>query len=193
MDVIKRKTLFSFGPGTAFPHEWSWMLDMPGRSLILSPATVASRLPLREDARVLEVGAGTGYYAQAVAPRVPKGRLELFDLQAGMLDKARRRLARHDNVGFTRGEAGSDLPFEDASFDVVYLVTVFGEIPNQDRFLASAERVVKPGGTLSFSEHHPDPDFESAESITKKVERYGFRQSAHKGWRWAFTVDFVRC
>lgn len=57
-----RLELFSraFGRGV-FPHQLSWVLDLPGRGVIMSAKTVADRLPVKPDAHILEVGPGSGY------------------------------------------------------------------------------------------------------------------------------------
>ncbi len=75
-----------------FPHQFSWLIDNPLRRLVLSPDTLAKRLPLSDSSRILELGPGSGYCSAALAARVPRGRLELFDLQPEMLAKAERKL-----------------------------------------------------------------------------------------------------
>src|SRR5918993_186638 len=75
-----------------FPHEMSFLLDLPWRNVMLSPRRLAARLPLTAASRVLEVGAGSGFYSAEVARAIPNGRLELLDLQPEMLRKARRKL-----------------------------------------------------------------------------------------------------
>jgi SAM-dependent methyltransferase len=101
-------------------------------------------------ARVLEVGPGTGYYSIPVAEWIrPAGRLEIFDLQREMLDHTLRRAEARGlaNVTATQGDARS-LPYDDASFDAAYLITVLGEIPDQHVALAELRRVLKPTGRL---------------------------------------------
>ena len=49
-----------------FPHQMSWILDLPGREAIMSARMVADRLPVRPDARVLEIGPGSGYYLSLI-------------------------------------------------------------------------------------------------------------------------------
>ena len=39
-----------------------------------------------------------------------------------------------------------DLPYEDDSFDAAILITVLGEIPDQDAALREIARVLRPGG-----------------------------------------------
>jgi ubiquinone/menaquinone biosynthesis C-methylase UbiE len=174
-----------------FPHQLAWFLELPVRRLVLSPETLASRLPLRPDASVLELGPGSGYYSLEVARRIPAGRLELFDIQPEMLARCRAKCeaAGLANVGFTTGD-GAALPFADASFDLVYMVTVFGEVHDQAACLRQIRRVLKPGGMLSVSEHMPDPDFTSFEALRRQVEETGFRLETRFGSRWAYTANF---
>jgi ubiquinone/menaquinone biosynthesis C-methylase UbiE len=174
-----------------FPHRLAWFLELPWRRLVLTPRALASRLQPRPDAEVLEVGAGSGYYSVEVARRIPRGRLELFDLQPEMLARARARCddAGLANVGFTPGD-GASLPFAGGRFDVVYMVTVFGEIHDPSAALAEVRRVLKPEGMLSISEHLPDPDFTSFPALRGRVEDAGFALEARFGPRWAYTANF---
>jgi len=174
-----------------FPHEMSFLLDLPWRNIMLSPRKLAARLPLTAASRVLEVGAGSGFYSVEVARRVPEGRLELLDLQPEMLKKARRKLEARglSNVGYTLADAGK-LPLESDSLDVLYLVAVLGEISDQRAFLREAQRVLKPGGTLSISEHLPDPDFTPFAKVKSLVENEGVKFLERHGWRWSYTANF---
>jgi uncharacterized protein len=101
--LIRRLT----GPGI-YPYQLSWLLLLPLRRLILSPEALADRLHLANTSVVLEVGSGPGYFSCAVARRLPRGHLELLDVQPEMLEQARARLDRAGvrNVGLpwpTRG------------------------------------------------------------------------------------------
>lgn len=174
-----------------FPHQFSWVLELPWRRLVLSPQVLASRLSLRPDFSVLELGPGSGYYSIEVARRIPAGHLELFDIQVEMLDRCLVKCASAGltNVGCTVGD-GATLPFADARFDLVYMVTVFGEVHDQDACLRSAKRVLKPDGVLSISEHLPDPDFISLRYLWRRAERFGFVLEHRYGSRVAYTANF---
>jgi ubiquinone/menaquinone biosynthesis C-methylase UbiE len=109
--------------------------------------------------RVLELGPGTGYYTLPVAESVgPDGRLDIVDLQQEMLDHTMRRAreAGLANIRPTQGDARS-LPFDDATFDAAYLVTVLGEIPDQRQALRELRRVLKADGRLVVGELWGDP------------------------------------
>lgn len=174
-----------------FPHEMSFFLELPWRNLMLSPPKLVARLALTATSHVLEVGAGSGFYSVEVARSVSAGHLELLDLQPEMLKKARRKLAAKglSNAGYTLADAGL-LPFKEDSFDALFLVAVLGEIADQKAFLSEARRVLKTEGTLSVSEHLPDPDFSSFAKVKSLVEKEGFAFSERYGARWSYTANF---
>ena len=118
-------------PGEPMPMAHAAHLLNPLRALILSPRTLARRLDLKPDSSVLEIGPGPGYFSPAIARAVPQGELILMDVQDEMLDMAKKRLTGHANVIYQQGDASS-IPLPDASLDVVFLVSVLGEIPDQE-------------------------------------------------------------
>jgi SAM-dependent methyltransferase len=103
--------------------------------------------------RILEVGPGTGYYALEVAPRLGDGTLAIFDIQQEFLDHTVRAGAKRgiSNIEPAQGDA-QRLPYPDESFDAAYLVTVLGEIPDQNAALDELRRVLKPSGRLVVGE-----------------------------------------
>jgi arsenite methyltransferase len=174
-----------------FPHQMSFVLDLPCRKLLLSPRKLVARLALTDTSHVLEVGTGSGFYSLGVARRLSNGHLQLLDLQPEMLKKARRKLQAggFPNAGFTLADAGK-LPFNEHSFDVIFLVTVLGEVADQKAFLVEAHRALKPAGILSISEHYPDPDFSSFTEVRLLAEKEGFEVAERFGAKFNYTVNF---
>jgi ubiquinone/menaquinone biosynthesis C-methylase UbiE len=176
-----------------FPHQVSFLLHNPIRRLLIAPKELAERLPLKPTSRVLEVGPGSGYFSVEIARRVPRGHLELLDLQPEMLEKARHHLeaAGLENVGYTQADASS-LPFPDADFDIAFLVAVLGEVPDDAACLQSLYRVLRPGGVAVFHEHLPDPDFSPLGQLREVVEAQGFVFLESWGRRWNYTASFQK-
>jgi ubiquinone/menaquinone biosynthesis C-methylase UbiE len=133
--------------------------------------------------RILEIGPGTGYYSLDVARAVgPNGRLAIFDLQQEMLDHTMRKAERAGvaNIEPTQGDA-TRLAYGDGEFDAAYLVTVLGEIPDQDAALREIRRVLKPGGRLVNGEIFIDPHLVTLRSLQSRAPDLGFRYDRKVG------------
>ncbi len=110
-----------------------------------------------EGKEILEVGCGTGLVLERVAEFA--ARAEGVDLSPGMLARARAR-------GLTVSEASADdLPYPDASFDVVYSFKVLAHVPPIDAALAEMARVVRPGGYLVYDFYNRH----SLRALTKRL------------------------
>ena len=175
-----------------FPYQAAFLLNNPIRRTLLKPARIIDKLRLTGSDRVLELGPGPGYFSVEIARRLTEGRLELFDLQPEMLDKARQQLERAglSNVGFTAGEASDRLPFPDNTFDVAYLSAVIGEVPDKQACLRSLGQVLKPGGRLVFVETFPDPDRLSVRQLRDLAEPANFEFLEATGNRWETVASF---
>ena len=114
--------------------------------------------PLHEIS-VLDAGCGTGAYSQAIIGRV--GRIEALDMSAGMLERARAKLAAEAEAGRVRFHQGSivDLPLEAGSVDAVTINQVVQHLgdtledgfPRLRSVVAEFARVLRPGGVLVFN------------------------------------------
>ncbi|MBK6697998.1 MAG: class I SAM-dependent methyltransferase [Myxococcales bacterium] len=100
--------------------------------------------------RVLDVGTGDGTYAIEAAER--GAIVTALDLEQEMLDAAHARaVSRGVEVTLQQGRA-EQLPFEDASFDVVVAVTVLCFVPDAQRAVREMARVLTPGGRVVLGE-----------------------------------------
>ncbi|HVF02595.1 MAG TPA: class I SAM-dependent methyltransferase [Rubrobacteraceae bacterium] len=108
----------------------------------------------RAQGEVLEIAAGTGRNL----PFYPEGvRLTAVELSPGMLEIARRRAQELGVQAELRVGDAHDLPFPDASFDTVVATLALCTIPDDERAVAEAARVLRPGGLLLLLEHVRSP------------------------------------
>lgn len=97
---------------------------------------------------ILDVGCGTGVFAERVRAALPWSSVWGVDLVAAMLIQGgARRHADRGRVVAVQGDS-ERLPFPAGAFDVVTCSNSFHHYPHQDRAVAEMYRVLKPGGRL---------------------------------------------
>jgi SAM-dependent methyltransferase len=97
--------------------------------------------------RWLDVGCGTGTFAQLVAERCAPREVQGVDPSEGQLAIARMRRGAH-GAAFRRGDAMA-LPFEPQRFDAAVMALVIFFVPDPARGAAEMARVVRPGGMVA--------------------------------------------
>jgi phosphatidylethanolamine/phosphatidyl-N-methylethanolamine N-methyltransferase len=103
---------------------------------------------LPEDARLLEVGAGTG----ANFALYPRGtRCAANELSSAMIERARRK-ERANDVYLVQSCA-ERLPFANASFDAAVATLVFCSVTSPQKAFTELRRVVRKDGTIVLLEH----------------------------------------
>ena len=183
----------SFATKGVFPHKWAFTLLFPLRNIILSSRELIKRLDLKEHYSVLEVGPGPGFFSVPVAKKLKKGKLYLADIQPEMLAYAKKRLRKRkiENVEYYLCN-GKTFDFDDDFFDIIFLVTVLGEVENKEAYIKEFARILKSDGVVSVTELAGDPDKMSIEELCTLFEKHNFVMSAKYGNKRNFTVTFRR-
>ncbi|MFC4426236.1 class I SAM-dependent methyltransferase [Deinococcus navajonensis] len=121
--------------------------------LTLAARSLAAQVPVMPDDGVLEVAAGTGTVALALAQQLgPTGEVVATDLAPQMVAQGQRRA---QDLGATRvrfevADAGA-LPFAEARFNRVVCASGLFFVPDMAGALREWRRVLRPGGTVTFS------------------------------------------
>lgn len=132
-------------------------LDTPMRRRLYHPERLAERFVKPGD-RVLDFGCGPGFFTREFAKRVGEsGRVYAVDLQEEMLgivrgkmesEGLRSRVVTHQ----CRPDSINLPPDLDGTFDAAFTIFVVHEVPDPAKLFGEIRTLLKPGGTLFFSE-----------------------------------------
>jgi ubiquinone/menaquinone biosynthesis C-methylase UbiE len=125
---------------------------IPGNGVVDEIFTASERdfllSKIRSEDDVLDMGCGTGRFTVPLAGRAKT--VSGLDMSSAMLATARKKLADQGLHADLREGDMADLPFDDASFDVVVSMLALMHVPRRDRQQVFFEvaRVLRPGGRL---------------------------------------------
>ncbi|MBZ0285370.1 MAG: class I SAM-dependent methyltransferase [Anaerolineae bacterium] len=105
------------------------------------PAWALDCVQWRGDETVLDVGCGPGRWYEAVQEKLPNGAYYGLDLYASMVRS-------HPDPDKLMLSDAQQLPFADATFDVVMANHMLFHVPDMEQAVLEFRRVLKPGGTF---------------------------------------------
>lgn len=129
-------------------------------------ATYLSDVALPTGARVLEVGCGTGAVIRSIAALPEVSAAVGVDPSPVFVARARELASGLASVGFETAD-GRALPFPDASFDAVVFHTTLCHVPEPEKMLAEAVRVLRGDGRVAIFEG----DYAGATLATRAGDR----------------------
>ncbi len=119
------------------------------RDIVAQRAETIRQLDLARGERVLDVGCGPGYLCEAMAPIVGRdGGVLGIDVSPELVACCERRKT-HAWTAYEVGDA-TRIEHPDDAFDVVVCSQVAEYIPDVDKALAEAFRLLQPGGRAVF-------------------------------------------
>src|SRR4051794_32082785 len=139
--------------GAAAGYDAKWGIDFGeiGQAQVLGKLDKLLHGDLGPFGEALEIGSGTGYFSLNLVRAGVIGHATCTDISPGMLTALQENA---DRLGISGGAGACDagaLPFEDASFDLVFGHAVLHHLPNLDRAFSEFRRVLKPGGAVAFA------------------------------------------
>lgn len=118
--------------------------DLPGLSQVL-PTFAASGFT------VVELGTGGGHVAASVKQRLPEARVVATDLVVECLERVQRNFP---NLEVAQVDADEQLPFGDASVNLVISSNLFEHLHDYQTHLREVFRILRPGGSYFVSTPH---------------------------------------
>jgi len=100
---------------------------------------------------ILEIGGGTGANLSHYGAKVES--LVVTEPDDAMLRRLQDKAREQAPLANVVQAPAENLPFEDASFDIVVSTLVLCGVDDQERSLREVRRVLRPGGRLHFLEH----------------------------------------
>jgi ubiquinone/menaquinone biosynthesis C-methylase UbiE len=121
--------------------------------------------------KVLEAGCGVGAQTIILARNSPNAKFTAIDLSEESLRVAKERVSAKGftNVTFHQSDI-FDMPYEDNSFDHLFLCFVLEHLPNPIEALLCLRRVLKRGGTITVIEgDHGSTYFHPESPVARKT------------------------
>jgi len=138
---------------------------------------VVKEVGIKSGFKVLDYGCGPGGYIAPVSELIGQdGTLYALDVMPVAIEMVKKLTSKKkfQNVETILSDCKTGLP--DDSIDVVLLYDVFHDLEDQDSVLTELRRILKPEGTLSFSDHHLNET-----EIISKITSQGLFQLSKKG------------
>jgi len=164
-------------------RRWAPIYDFTFGQIADAGRRHAVKLINRRKGRVLEVGVGTGLSLPCYGSHLT---ITGIDLSPEMLEKARGRAKKLDNITDLHEMDASALAFPDESFETVVAMYVMTVVPDPEKVMRELERVCAAGGEVILVNH-----FSQEEGLRGLIERKLAPFANLIGWHSVFSLDNV--
>ncbi len=132
--------------------------------MFTSVSFIIDSLPVKKDAKILDIGAGVGRLAEFLSLKVPNGKVIAVELNQ---EKVKTLHNKNIKALAVNVDNGKPLPFRESSFDAVVLSHTLRHLIYRESCLKECKRVLKPGGILLVIESRNDSFGVATSSDTK--------------------------
>ena len=170
-------------------EKWSHIFDDPKRDAWQKPHEVIQALALRPEARIADLGAGTGYFTARLARMLPRAKIYAVDIEPDMVRylEARARREGLSNVASVQGApADPRLP---EKVDLVLLVNVYHHIEAREGYFRRLREALRPGGRIAIVDFKLDSPVGppragriALEAVRAEMKAAGYTESAMHGF-----------
>ena len=137
-------------------EKWSHVFDDPERDAWQKPHQVIKALAFKPDARVADLGAGTGYFSARLANMLPQGRVYAVDIEPDMVRYLEARAKREGLRNLTAVAGKPDDPRLPEKVDLILLVDVYHHIEDRARYFSKLRASLRPGGRIAIIDFRLD-------------------------------------
>ncbi|MCL4799264.1 MAG: methyltransferase domain-containing protein [Burkholderiales bacterium] len=166
-------------------EQWARYFDDPARDEWQKPHQVIRALDLAPEARIADIGAGTGYFSVRLAHMTPKGRVYAVDVEPDMVKYLADRAEREKLANLQAVQASPGDPRLPEPVDRVLLVDVYHHIGERTRYFEKLREYLKPDARVAIVDFRKDspigpPASErlSQEQVVAEMEQAGYSLAA---------------
>ena len=137
-------------------EKWAKEFDDPARDEWQKPAEVIKALGLAPDAKVADIGAGTGYFSTRLARAVPKGKVYAVDVEADMVRYLGARAKKEGLANLVPVKGSPESPNLPEAVDLVLIVDTAHHIDKRRTYFRGLLGRMAPGGRVAVIDFTPE-------------------------------------
>lgn len=168
---------------------WAAAFDDPARDAWQKPDEVIRALSLRPDAKVADLGAGTGYFTMRLARALPGGKVYGVDIEPEMVKYLAERAKKESLPNVAGVLAAADDPKLPEAVDLVLVVDTYHHIDDRPAYFARLRGKLAPGGRVAVIDFRrgqpmgpPERHKIPADQLTEEMRAAGYELAADHGF-----------
>jgi ubiquinone/menaquinone biosynthesis C-methylase UbiE len=130
-------------------------IGMPIRNKFMPPAKMLEEVEIKKGYNVLDYGCGPGTFSKLLSKIVGEtGSVYALDVHPLAIQSVEKIIKKENLTNIITIHSDCSTNLADNSLDLVVFFDVFHVLTNQHDVLKELHRVLKPEGTMCFSDHH---------------------------------------
>ncbi len=171
-------------------HLGAGWLERPEREQQERTDLLVKNLSLRPTDKVVDLGAGSGYFSFRIAPLVPQGKVYAVDISPQMIGIIRSKMKKNkaNNVEPVQSTI-TDLKLDKNSADCVLIVDAYHEFSHPLEMGNSIFETLKPGGKLILIEYRMEDPGIPIKKLHKMSQKQAIKEISAIGLKWEKTSE----
>lgn len=173
-------------------HLGAGWLERPERVQQERTDLLIENLKLRPTDKVVDLGAGSGYFSFRIAPLIPQGKLFAVDISPQMLAiiRAKMKNSKVNNIEPVLSTI-TDLKLEANSADCILIVDAYHEFSHPMEMGKSIFKTLKSGGRLILIEYRMEDPGIPIKKLHKMSQNQAIKEISATGLKWVETSEVL--